>query len=154
MAHLRMVYYDGGKTTTSTQSSLTNKALLIKYFVVSSIAKSFCLLSHYYPDMSITVGESYSAWQQKLKKRSGFWYRRVWLEKGRQLTRSQKRKKTPTIVQSAGNVSFFWKKILFRWGGKKPNYIIRSTINTSDVFLTKSLLPPNLANQSRGFFIC
>ena len=102
MAHLRMVYYDGGKTTTSTQSSLTNKALLIKYFVVSSIAKSFCLLSHYYPDMPITVGESYSAWQQKLKKCSGFWYRRVWLEKGRQLTRSQKRKKTPTIVQSAG----------------------------------------------------
>ncbi|HUU17048.1 MAG TPA: hypothetical protein VMW72_07870, partial [Sedimentisphaerales bacterium] len=59
----------GGKTTTNTQSSLTNKALLIKYFVVSSIAKSFCLLSHYYPDMPMTVGEETKPQGQELENK-------------------------------------------------------------------------------------
>ncbi|HUU20523.1 MAG TPA: hypothetical protein VMW72_25465, partial [Sedimentisphaerales bacterium] len=37
-------YYSGCNTPTNTQSSLTNKALLIKYFIVFSLTKSRCFL--------------------------------------------------------------------------------------------------------------
>ncbi len=60
-----MILYNGGNTQTSTQNSLTNKTLLIKYFVVFFIARSSWLLSHHYPDMEILL------WTQRCE-RCGF----------------------------------------------------------------------------------
>ena len=41
-----MIHYDSGKTPTTTQSSLTNKVLPIKDFVVFSLTMSWCFLPH------------------------------------------------------------------------------------------------------------
>ena len=45
-----MIYYNGDNTQISTQNSLTDKALLIKYFVVFSLTRSCCFL-YYNLDM-------------------------------------------------------------------------------------------------------
>jgi len=62
-----MIYYNCGNAQTSTQNSLTDKALLIKYFVVFSATRSGCLLYHHpYAARCALVG--WWDWSKRLRQ--------------------------------------------------------------------------------------